>query len=59
MVKNMSAKQEVWIQSLGWEVEKATQSNILAWEIPWTEEPGRNWTQLSIDRQTHTHTCNI
>ena len=37
-------KQETWVQSLGWEdplkKEKATQSSILAWEIPWTEDPG-------------------
>ena len=37
--------QETWVQSLGWEdpPEKgmATHSNILAWRIPWTEEPGR------------------
>ena len=37
--------QEMWVQSLGQEdpLEKgmATHSNILAWEIPWTEEPGR------------------
>ena len=36
--------QETWVQSLGWEdlLEKgmATHSNILAWIIPWTEEPG-------------------
>ena len=36
--------QEIWIQSLGWEdpLEKgmATHSSILAWEIPWAEEPG-------------------
>ena len=36
--------QEMWVQSLGWEdpleKEMATHSNILAWEIPWTEEPG-------------------
>ena len=36
--------QEMWVQSLGWEdlLEKkmATHSSILAWEIPWTEEPG-------------------
>ena len=36
---------ETWVQSLGWEdpleKEMATQSSILAWEIPWTEEPGR------------------
>ena len=34
----------MWVQSLGWEEpleeEMATHSNILAWEIPWTEEPG-------------------
>ena len=37
--------QETWVPSLGWEdpLEKgmATHSSILAWEIPWTEEPGR------------------
>jgi len=37
--------QETWVQSLNWEdpLEKeiATHSSILAWEIPWTEEPGR------------------
>ena len=42
MVKNLSVKQETWVQSLGWEdpleVEVATHSSILAWEIPWTEE---------------------
>ena len=36
--------QETWVLSLGWEdsLEKkmATHSNILAWEIPWTEKPG-------------------
>ena len=46
MVKNSPAMQEMWILSLGWEdpVEKAMtthdNSSILAWEIPWTEEPG-------------------
>ena len=43
-VKNSLAMQETWVQSLGWEdpLEKeiATHSSILAWEIPWTEEPG-------------------
>ena len=43
MVKNPPAKQETQVQSLGWEdpIEKetATHSSILAWEIPWTEEP--------------------
>ena len=36
--------QETWVWSLGWEdpleKEMATLSSILAWEIPWTEEPG-------------------
>ena len=43
-VKNLPAVQETWVQSLGWEdpLEKgmATRSSILAWRIPWTEEPG-------------------
>ena len=45
MVKNLPAKQEKWLLSLGQEdpleKEMATHSSILAWEIPWTEEPGR------------------
>ena len=44
MVKNLLAAQETWVQSLGQEnpLEKgmATHSSILAWRIPWTEEPG-------------------
>ena len=44
MVKNPSAMQESWVQSLVWEdpLEKgiATHSSILAWRIPWTWEPG-------------------
>ena len=44
MVKNLPATQETQVQSLGWEgpLEKAlaTHSRILAWRIPWTEEPG-------------------
>ena len=43
-VKNLPAMQETWVQSLGWEdpleKEMATHSRILAWKIPWTEEPG-------------------
>ena len=43
-VKNLPAMQETQGQSLGWEnsLEKgmATHSSILAWRIPWTEEPG-------------------
>ena len=42
--KNLPAKQEIWVQSLGQEdplkKEIATHSRILAWEISWTEEPG-------------------
>ena len=45
MVKRLSTMRETWVQSLGWEdpleKEMATHSSILAWEIPWTEEPGR------------------
>ena len=43
--KNPPVMRETWVQSLGWEdpLEKgtATHSSILAWRIPWTEEPGR------------------
>ena len=44
MVKNLSAMQETQVRSLGWEYpleeEMATHSSILAWRMPWTEEPG-------------------
>ena len=44
MVNNLSAMQETWVQFLGWEEplekEVASHSSILAWRIPWTEEPG-------------------
>ena len=44
-VKNLPAKWETWVRSLGQEdpleEEMATHSSILAWKIPWTEEPGR------------------
>ena len=43
VVKNPSAKQKIWVQSLGredpLEEETATHFRILAWEIPWTEKP--------------------
>ena len=43
MVKTLTAMQETWVQYLGQEdpLEKsmATHSSILAWRIPWTEEP--------------------
>ena len=47
MVKSLPAGQETRVRSLGQEdpleKETATHSNILAWRIPWTEEPG--WLQ--------------
>ena len=43
-VKNLHAVQETWVQSLDWEdpLKKgmATHCSILAWRIPWAEEPG-------------------
>ena len=43
-VKNLTAMWETWIRSLGQEdsleKEMATNSSILTWEIPWTEQPG-------------------
>ena len=71
LVKNLPATQETWVQSLGWEdaLEKgvATHACILAWRIPWTEEPGvwqfmgsqkvrHNWTTKYTHTHTHTHT---
>ena len=45
MVKRLSAVQDTWVWSLGWEdpleKEMATHSSILAWKMPWMEEPGR------------------
>ena len=63
VVKNLPAKQETRVRSLGQEdfleKEMATHPSILAQKIPWTEEPGRlqsmelqkNWTQLSNQTQ--------
>ena len=43
-LKRLPAMWEIWIQCLGWEdplqKEMATHSSILAWRIPWMEEPG-------------------
>ena len=43
-LKCLPAMQETWVRSLGWEdpleKEMATRSSILAWRIPWMEEPG-------------------
>ena len=53
----------MWVRSLGWEdpleEEMATHSRILAWKIPWTEEPGgvQSIGSQSDTTETHTHTC--
>ena len=58
MPKNVLAMQEIQVLRLGWEdpleKEMATHSSILAWRLPWTEEPGglwsmglQSWAQLS------------
>ena len=43
-IKNLTAVEETWVRSLGQEdpleKEMANHSSILAWKIPWTEEPG-------------------
>ena len=66
-MKNLPAMRETWVQSLGredpLEKEMATSSSILAWEIPWTEEPGdltvhavaKTQTRLSDDHCTSLH----
>ena len=45
MVKHLPTMLETWVQYLGWEdpLEEgmATHSSVLAWKIPWSEEPGR------------------
>ena len=57
MVKNPPVKQVTWVQSLGWEESleegKATQFSILAWKIPWTEEPGGLQSILKLQRAGH------
>ena len=60
VVKNLPAMQETWVQSLGWEdpleEEMATHSNILAWKIPQTEEPG-GIQSIGLQSQTWLSTC--
>ena len=55
-VKNPPAKQKTQLQSLVWEdpleKEMATHSSILAWEIPWTEEPG-GLQSMGLQRVRH------
>ena len=51
IVKNLPTKQEMQVQSLGQEdpleEEMATHSSILAWGIPWTEEPGTTESDMT------------
>ena len=58
-VKNLPAMQETWVQSLGWEdpleEDMATHSSILAWRIPWTEEPG-GLQSMGLQRVRHEDT---
>ena len=55
MVKNLPAVRETWVRSLSWKdpVEEgmAAHSNIFAWKIPRTEEPGRlqSWGHTELD----------
>ena len=59
-MKNPPAMQEIWIQSLGGEdspeKEMANHCSILAWEIPWTEEPSRVLAE-SMGSQRVRHNC--
>ena len=64
LIKNLPAMQEMWVRSLGWEApleeEMATHSSILAWEIPWTEEPGgphSSWGRKESDTAERLSTC--
>ena len=64
-IRNLSAMWETQVRSLGWEVplEKgmAPQSSILAWRIPWTEEPSR-LQSMGSQRVGHdwvTNTCYV
>ena len=62
-VKRLPTIWETWVQSLGQEdlleKEMATHSSILAWKIPWTEEPGRLQSmgpqRVGQDRATSLH----
>ena len=56
MVESLSAMWETWVRSLGWEdpleKEVATHSSILAWKIPWMEEPG-GLQSMGLQRVKH------
>ena len=61
MVKCLPTMWETWVQSLSQEdlleKEMATRSSILAWKIPWTEEPGYNLQALVHESQRVGHGC--
>ena len=56
VAQNMPAMEETWVQSLGLEdplqEKMATHSSILAWRIPWTEEPG-SLQSMGLQRVRH------
>ena len=56
MVKNLPAMQEIWVGSLAQadplEKGMATHSGILAWRLPWTEEPGGLQSLGAAESQT-------
>ena len=62
-LKNLPAMQEIWARFLGQEdpLEKgmATHSSVLAWEIPWTKEPGGyslwDHKESQLSKRAHTH----
>ena len=55
MVKSLPTMLKTWVPSLGWgdppEKRMATHASILAWRIPWTEEPGglQSWDRKELD----------
>ena len=60
-LKHLPTMRQTWVPSLGWEdpleKEMATHSSILAWKIPWTEEPG-GLQRVEHNRATSlSHTC--
>ena len=63
MVKNVPTMQETWVKSLGWEDSlenrMSTHSGILAWRIPWTEEPGRLQSQQARVKMTEQLTFSL
>ena len=62
LVKNLPAMQETQVRFLGWEdsleKEMTTHSSILAWRIPWAEEPGR-LRSIEIDTTEATKHTNV